>query len=131
MIELLLASNGRAALEYMRRSASLRENWPIFVAFALIAAFWFLLYLWDQFQKRRRIRPQKAESLLQELGKAHKLSSADQQLLAQAAAERGLTHPGVFFVDRRLLAELAESADPHARRFAKLRAKLFGPDDPP
>ncbi|HID24389.1 MAG TPA: hypothetical protein EYP14_18600, partial [Planctomycetaceae bacterium] len=71
MIEFVLASNGRAALDYMRRSASLRENWPLVVALALIALFWFVLYLWDRFQRRRRPRPQKASSLLQELCKAH------------------------------------------------------------
>ena len=130
MIEFLLASNGRAALDYMRRSASLRENWPLLVAFALIAFFWTLLYLWDQFQRRRRSRPQKAESLLRELCKAHKLSYFDQQLLAEVAVQRGLKHPGQLFVDRRLLTELAESPNPHAARLAKLSEKLFGPDEP-
>ncbi|NOX55932.1 MAG: hypothetical protein GXP27_16110 [Planctomycetes bacterium] len=130
MIEFLLASNGRAALDYMRRSASLRENWPLLVAFALIAFFWILLYLWDQFQRRRRSRPQKAESLLQELCKAHKLSYFEQQLLAEAAAQQGLKHPGQLFVDRRLLAELAKPPNPHAARLTKLSEKLLGPGEP-
>ena len=126
MHEIIMAASGEAAVDYMRRSASLRENLPLVYAVLFLVMLWAVLYVWDRFQRTRRKEVPSESSLFLELCVAHGLSQAEREVLKQAAQQAQLQNCEMVFVDQRLLAGWSGQDAPGSAALAGLRGKLFG-----
>ena len=122
----LPATIGQKTIEYLRRSASLSENWYIIVAFALILTMWISLYYWEKLRKRPSGHTDHRTALFLELCQAHQLTETERALASTAAASSGLHQHALLFVDPNLLGSLADSSHPDAPSYGKLLQRLFG-----
>ncbi|QDU88642.1 hypothetical protein Pla175_20220 [Pirellulimonas nuda] len=112
---------------------SATEAWGVALVCIGLLGVLALLSLLARVQSRRS-RKNRPLALLRELCRAHRLSHADRQLLAQVVEECGLICPAEIFVRPDLLAPDRYGSAPAAvrTRIAGLRQRLFeGRDDQP
>lgn len=101
------------------------DNTFLYISFAMIAAFWGVLYYWDKWRKQRSKRTGSAKSLFMELCDAHRLARTERALLMKAAKSLGAGEPAVLFVDPRIVGKFAAASGGEAKQYAALSSKLF------
>jgi hypothetical protein len=93
---------------------------------AIVAASWFVVFLWDRYRRELLRAANDPRTLFQELCRAHRLSRRERRLLWQAAAYHRLEQPALVFAIPHFVSQLADSTQPHADTYAGLAVRLFG-----
>ena len=115
-----------AAPALLAKAPSKSSQWVWLAVGALIAAAWYGLSRWNRSRRPQGSDTTSAEGLFAELAAAHNLSRTERNLLADAAASRGLKDPAVVFVDPGVLGSLTGPGAARSAEHSALARKLFG-----
>ena len=121
----ILAGHTDDVSRAFRNRGMLQENWILITATLLIGSIWLALYLWENFQLRRKANADTPQGLFYDLCKTHRLSRADIAYLLKAAQAHYREQPAMVFVDPGILNAYIKEVSTDAKYYELLAEKLF------
>ncbi|QDT45268.1 hypothetical protein Pan241w_53880 [Gimesia alba] len=122
---LILAGHTNDVSRAFRNRGMLQENWLLVTATLLIGSIWLTLYLWENFQLRRKANADTPQGLFYDLCKTHRLSRTDITYLLKAAQAHYRDQPAMVFVDPGILNAYIKEVSSDAKYYELLADKLF------
>ncbi|WP_298869324.1 hypothetical protein [uncultured Gimesia sp.] len=121
----ILAGHTNEISEAFRNRSLLQENWLLISATIVIGMVWVSLYLWENYQVRRKAMKDTPQGLFYDLCKTNRLGRADINYLLKATTEHYGDQPAMIFIDPQILKNYISEASSDTRYYEKLAQRLF------
>ncbi|MCH9656382.1 MAG: hypothetical protein K0U86_19805 [Planctomycetes bacterium] len=121
----ILAGHTNEISEAFRNRSLLQENGLLISATIVIGLVWVSLYLWENFQVRRKALKDTPQGLFYDLCKTNRLSRADINYLLKATTEHYSDQPAMIFINPQILKNHISETSSDTRYYEKLAQRLF------
>lgn len=121
----ILAGHTNEISDAFRNRSLLQENWLLIAATVIVGTVWVSLYMWENFQVRRKALSDTPQGLFYDLCKTNRLNRTDINYLLNATSECYSDQPAMVFIDPHILKNYSSEASSDNKYYEELAERLF------